>query len=426
MRGIARDPAMLLYLDSATNRKMHPNENFAREVMELFCLGVGNYTEQRHPGAGPLLHRLGNPARRVQVQPVPARLRQQDRAGQERQVRRRRGAGGDPRAAGGGRVHLRQAGAVFRRRRRADFRRSWIAPLASKFREAKLTVAPVLETIFTSRLFYSDAAIGRKIRSPVELGVGLLRALDGTTNMVQLAEPTARAGPDAVLSAERQGLGRRPGLDQLLDAAGPGEPGPLARRKPRRPLFGGVIARSSTSTGIGSKSPDERRRLPGRAAAWPCRSPTTSRSQLVAAARDGGQGAPRAVASKRCTCSVRCRSFNLPDATAVTIANELENCHAHHFSPQVPGQPFPPRPRRRGLVSLSPQRSRFLARVSRDGAEHAAGEKILVVVQLSGGNDGLNTVVPYTDEVYRRRRPSLAIGDGSVLKIDDGIGLHPA
>ena len=37
---------MLLYLDSATNRKNHPNENFAREVMELFCLGVGNYTEK--------------------------------------------------------------------------------------------------------------------------------------------------------------------------------------------------------------------------------------------------------------------------------------------------------------------------------------------------------------------------------------------
>src|SRR4051794_7271862 len=46
VRGIARDPAMLLYLDSATNRKVHPNENFSREVMELFCLGVGNYSEQ--------------------------------------------------------------------------------------------------------------------------------------------------------------------------------------------------------------------------------------------------------------------------------------------------------------------------------------------------------------------------------------------
>src|SRR6266480_3107265 len=40
-----RDPAMLIWLDGRTNRKGKPNENFAREVMELFTLGVGNYTE---------------------------------------------------------------------------------------------------------------------------------------------------------------------------------------------------------------------------------------------------------------------------------------------------------------------------------------------------------------------------------------------
>ncbi|MGZ8153866.1 MAG: DUF1800 domain-containing protein [Burkholderiales bacterium] len=43
---IARDPAMVIYLDSASNRKGRPNENFAREVMELFTLGEGHYTEQ--------------------------------------------------------------------------------------------------------------------------------------------------------------------------------------------------------------------------------------------------------------------------------------------------------------------------------------------------------------------------------------------
>ena len=46
VHAISRDPAMLLYLDSATNRKTHPNENYAREVTELFCLGTGNYTEK--------------------------------------------------------------------------------------------------------------------------------------------------------------------------------------------------------------------------------------------------------------------------------------------------------------------------------------------------------------------------------------------
>src|SRR5437879_1854373 len=43
---VAQDPAMLLWLDQAQSRKDHPNENFAREVMELFTLGEGHYTEK--------------------------------------------------------------------------------------------------------------------------------------------------------------------------------------------------------------------------------------------------------------------------------------------------------------------------------------------------------------------------------------------
>ena len=43
---VARDPAMLRWLDNETNRRGHPNENFAREFLELFTLGVGNYSER--------------------------------------------------------------------------------------------------------------------------------------------------------------------------------------------------------------------------------------------------------------------------------------------------------------------------------------------------------------------------------------------
>ena len=46
LHAMARDPAMIVYLDSATNRRASPNENFAREVMELFVLGQGHYTER--------------------------------------------------------------------------------------------------------------------------------------------------------------------------------------------------------------------------------------------------------------------------------------------------------------------------------------------------------------------------------------------
>lgn len=53
-------------------------------------------------------------------------------------------------------------------------------------------------------------------------------------------------------------------------------------------------------------------------------------------------------------------------------------------------------------------------------------ERILVVVQLAGGNDGLNTVVPYRADRYYEARPTLAIGRDAALKLNDEVGLHPA
>src|SRR5262249_53955208 len=46
LSAVARDPAMLVYLDAGQNLKDHPNENFGRELMELFTMGVGHYTEE--------------------------------------------------------------------------------------------------------------------------------------------------------------------------------------------------------------------------------------------------------------------------------------------------------------------------------------------------------------------------------------------
>ncbi len=51
--------------------------------------------------------------------------------------------------------------------------------------------------------------------------------------------------------------------------------------------------------------------------------------------------------------------------------------------------------------------------------------KILVIFELSGGNDGLNTVVPYRDDAYYRMRPKLAIEASKLRKLDDRFGLHP-
>src|SRR5207247_4532617 len=46
LMGVLKDPAMLVYLDNGENMKKHPNQNFGRELLELFTMGVGNYTER--------------------------------------------------------------------------------------------------------------------------------------------------------------------------------------------------------------------------------------------------------------------------------------------------------------------------------------------------------------------------------------------
>ncbi len=60
------------------------------------------------------------------------------------------------------------------------------------------------------------------------------------------------------------------------------------------------------------------------------------------------------------------------------------------------------------------------------GAEAAKSDRVLVLIQMAGGNDGLNTVIPYSHDAYLKTRPSLAIGKGAALKLNDTLGLHPA
>jgi uncharacterized protein (DUF1501 family) len=76
------------------------------------------------------------------------------------------------------------------------------------------------------------------------------------------------------------------------------------------------------------------------------------------------------------------------------------------------------------IVSLSPWVPTFLAQ-SIGGPNSAREGRILVVVQLDGGNDGLNTVVPFGDEDYERHRPTLKISASKVRKLDKTVGLHP-
>jgi uncharacterized protein (DUF1501 family) len=85
-----------------------------------------------------------------------------------------------------------------------------------------------------------------------------------------------------------------------------------------------------------------------------------------------------------------------------------------------------------GMIAVGLVAPRWLSTVAEaDVFRQAAGGKIasdtiLVVCQLSGGNDGLNTIVPYAQKAYYDLRPTIGIADKDVLKLDENVGMHPS
>jgi uncharacterized protein (DUF1501 family) len=78
------------------------------------------------------------------------------------------------------------------------------------------------------------------------------------------------------------------------------------------------------------------------------------------------------------------------------------------------------------FVSLSGFSPRLFAQVAEESAAAGKNDNILVVIELTGGNDGLNTVIPFENDLYYKNRRTLGIPKANIHKLADGIGLHPA
>jgi uncharacterized protein (DUF1501 family) len=78
-----------------------------------------------------------------------------------------------------------------------------------------------------------------------------------------------------------------------------------------------------------------------------------------------------------------------------------------------------------GLLALGAT-APLLWRQAAQASERRRDLPVLVVLELTGGNDGLNTVIPHADDVYHKSRPTLRVEPAKVLKLDDHVGLHPA
>jgi uncharacterized protein (DUF1800 family) len=190
-----RDPALLVWLDAPVNRKGHPNENLARELMELFTLGVGHYTEADVKEAARVL--TGWTVAQGRFLEVPARHDDGPKT-----VLGRTGAwhGQDllrmllEHPATARRLAGRVCELFFGETAVAEAN---VRALARGLTEHGLDVGWAVGTVLRSRAFFADDNLARRVAAPVEFLVGSVRALelfDDPPSTYVLADWAARLG----------------------------------------------------------------------------------------------------------------------------------------------------------------------------------------------------------------------------------------
>lgn len=197
LREMLTDPAMLYWLDANSNRSGQPNENLARELMELFTLGVGNYTENDvKEGARAL---TGWTVKRAKVE-----FREDRHDPTEKNILGKTE-----------RFNTDSFAQLLLQQDATSRRLAWrlcdlfmgedvvddeaISELAAGLRAHDLDIAWAVETILRSELFFSDRNIASRVSSPVEFIIGAVRSLelfDQPPSTLILAEWCTRLGQD--------------------------------------------------------------------------------------------------------------------------------------------------------------------------------------------------------------------------------------
>jgi hypothetical protein len=186
LRDMSKDPAMLVWLDTNQSKKEMPNENYARELMELFSLGIGNYTEKD--------------------------IRDAARAFTGWTIKNGKGSFNPENHDDGDKTVLGKTGKFqgedivnicleqksapyFICRKLFRFLVSetlpasdlLLEPLAESFRKSGYDFGALVKTVLRSNLFFSPEAYRTKIKSPVEFALGIVHALEGKIGTTALA-----------------------------------------------------------------------------------------------------------------------------------------------------------------------------------------------------------------------------------------------
>ncbi|MBS1518852.1 MAG: DUF1800 domain-containing protein [Bacteroidetes bacterium] len=192
LREISKDPAMLQFLNNQQNRKSSPNENFARELMELFTMGRGNYSEKEIKEAARAFTGWGFDREGK----FKNRIRFHDN-GEKTFMGETGNFDGDD-----------IINMILENRRTSEFitekifkyfvnensDKEKIRELSEKFYDSEYDIYSLMKNIFTSDWFYDKENIGIKIKSPVEFLAGLIRIFK-----IEFSNPTALVAVQKIL-----------------------------------------------------------------------------------------------------------------------------------------------------------------------------------------------------------------------------------
>jgi uncharacterized protein (DUF1800 family) len=175
LKEVSKSPAMLSFLNNQQNKKQHPNENFAREVMELFTMGRGSYTENDIKEAARAFTGWGF---NIQGEFVDRPFQHDN--GTKRFLGKEGNFNGDDILN----ILLEQKQTarfitkkIYKYFVNDTIDNGRVEELATKFYNSSYDIKSLLTNIYTSEWFYEEKNIGNKIKSPVELLAGIRRTL---------------------------------------------------------------------------------------------------------------------------------------------------------------------------------------------------------------------------------------------------------
>jgi hypothetical protein len=193
LQRVARDPAMLVWLDSSANRKAHPNENFAREVMELFTIGRGHYKEADVQEAARAFSGW-----HLRDDTFFFNASEHD-AGTKNVL------GHEGNLDGSDVLNILAEHPASAERLTSKLFSFFVyenpepptlAPFVQVWRSTRGDIREVLRSMFLSSVFSSERAYRAQVKSPAEFVIGAIRSLGGTITPRQVVSLMARMGQD--------------------------------------------------------------------------------------------------------------------------------------------------------------------------------------------------------------------------------------